>query len=383
MRITNLRRRIAAALMAAGLAVPGVASAAPLDTNLVVNPSFENVDPSVGGASGSVLILDWQGNGFAYAYSQDYDNGGPLAGGGDYYFNGGNGDGGQPIFQDIDVSTGASAAEIAAGTAGYDVSAFFSSYLTQGDFGNVTVRFLDAGEVELGSGTLSDSDTSTWTSETLRGAIPQQTALVRLESQGTAVAGAPDGYVDLVDFRVVHGLAALDLFLAAVVVAGLLARIEDVIVGPEHAAGHVAGFHVERLRPGHGDGPVRDGGLPIRAQLEGSVIAFHGRVVLAQHDARVAFVEGRLRGGQARPGPGGLLEFARTIRRRGPPARVHEPSRGLAVPLLVKEPLALLVRREYERDQGEILREEQSGQRNDERTTRDPVSYTHLTLPTN
>ena len=89
MKVTNWRRSLAASLVAGGLMSPSAAYAANLNTNLVLNPSFENVDLTNTCCYGSTAILNWTDGtqtGFAYNYNQGYDAGGPLAGGGNYYF---------------------------------------------------------------------------------------------------------------------------------------------------------------------------------------------------------------------------------------------------------------------------------------------------------
>ncbi len=207
MKVVNLKgciaRKLGAILIACGLAVTGSVQASLLNTNLVVNPSFENVDTNVAGPFGSVLILDWQGSGFAYNYSQNYDNGGPLAGGGNYFFNGGaTNSTPTTIFQDINVSSGDTGSTIGAGLGRYSLSAFFSSYLTQGDQGTVTARFLDASNVQLGTVQINDNDLSTWSLSSATGLVPVGTSTVRIESAAIGAVGAPDGYADLVDFRI-------------------------------------------------------------------------------------------------------------------------------------------------------------------------------------
>lgn len=216
------RRRSQGVLAALGtggliLATAGT-EAAPLDTNLVVNAGFESVDiTSSGGGYNAVRILDWAGTaGFAYSHDgslnsagmpvPDYANGGPLAGGGHWYFtsNASTPDVTAPgqFFQDIDVSTGPSAATIAAGLGQYNLAAFMSSYLNHADFGNVHADFLDAAGASLGSALISDSDTSTWSLNSGSGPIPSGTTTVRLSVFGTPLSGGPDGYIDNVSFSV-------------------------------------------------------------------------------------------------------------------------------------------------------------------------------------
>src|SRR3954468_18585718 len=214
MKVTDLRRKLMAALAAGGLLAPSAVHAANLNTNLVVNPGFENVssDPPVGNYS-APHILDWTGTGFAYSHDgtggiPDYANGRPLAGGGHYYFtpNRPGPDITAPgvFYQDVDVSTGASGTLIASGTAAFKLSAFFSSYLAQGDFGTIHVDFRNSSNTSLGTASVSPTDVSTWTQNFRGGSIPVGTATVRVSAFGTAFSGGPDGYMDNVDFQVTN-----------------------------------------------------------------------------------------------------------------------------------------------------------------------------------
>lgn len=217
MKVTDLRRKLMATLAAGGLLAPSAAAvhAANLNTNLLANPGFENVSfAGPLGNYGAPLILDWSGtNGFAYSHDgsggiPDYANGGPLAGGGSWYFtsNRPGPDINAPgiFYQDIDVSTGPSGTLIATGTAAYKVSGFFSSYLTQGDFGSIHLDFRNASSTSLGTAVVSDNDTSTWSQNFKGGLIPVGTATVQVSLFGTALSGGPDGYMDNVDFQVTN-----------------------------------------------------------------------------------------------------------------------------------------------------------------------------------
>jgi len=230
MKVTDLRRKLMAALAAGGVLAPSAAYAANLNTNLVTNPGFENVDLLTTGDYGAPLILDWIGappappalgyKGFAYSHDgsagvPDYANGGPLAGGGSWYFTPNNDaedingvatvadiDGPSQFYQDIDVSTGASGTLIATGTAAFRVSAFFSGYFTNGDLGNVHLSFRNSSAVELSTAILTAVDPSAWMQNSTGGTIPVGTATVRVSLFGTPVTGGPDGYTDNVDFQV-------------------------------------------------------------------------------------------------------------------------------------------------------------------------------------
>lgn len=224
MKVIDLRRKLAATLAACGMLGPGAAYAANLNTNLAVNPGFENVDLATTGNYNGPKILDWTTsgglNGFAYAHQggggqgADYANGRPLAGGGQYYFSANNARTatntgadflapGQ-FYQDINVAGGPSGTLISSGQAAYNLSAFFSSYLAQNDRGIVQIDFRDAASTSLGTATLTDSDTSTWGQDFTGGSIPSATQSVRLSVYGIAFSGGPDGYVDNIGFQVTN-----------------------------------------------------------------------------------------------------------------------------------------------------------------------------------
>src|SRR5262245_50394235 len=212
MKVTDLRRKLMAALAAGGLLAPSAVHAANLNTDLVVNGGFENVDLATTSTYHAPNILDWLGPS-AFAYSHDgsssstgvvpnYADGTPPGGSGHWYFTSNVGtpdkDVNNPIFQDIDVSTGATGSTIASGLAGFNLSAYMSSYLNDGDFGNARVEFRNSSGSVLGSSVMSDSDpgpANVWNLNSRSGAIPVGTATVRLSVYGTAVNGGPDGYV--------------------------------------------------------------------------------------------------------------------------------------------------------------------------------------------
>jgi hypothetical protein len=232
MKITNWCRKLAAALIAGGLLVPCAANAAGLNTNLVVNGDFESVDPATTCCYSAVKLLSWadgtESPGFAYNYSQAYDKGGPLAGGGKFYFtsNGDGGDNDDPtgpgeIAQRIDVSTGPTAIAIAAGTATFNLSAFFTGYMNDGDFGNVHINFLNSASASLGTALLTDDDPlSGWSQKSTSGNVPVGTATLLVSLYGTPVTFGPDGYIDNVDLRISVIPEPSTVLLAGIGVAG-------------------------------------------------------------------------------------------------------------------------------------------------------------------
>jgi hypothetical protein len=220
MKVTDLRRKLLAALAAGGLLAPSAMYAANLNTNLVVNGDFENVDTvnAPFGAYNAPRILNWVGTGVAYSHDgslsngvavPNYANGSAPPNAGHWYFtpNASTPDVTAPnqFYQDIDVSTGATASTISSGFAGFNLNAYMSTYSTNRDFGNVQVDFRSASGASLGTSVMSDSDagtTNVWSLNTKTGVIPIGTKTVRLSAYGTAVNGGPDGYMDNVDFQV-------------------------------------------------------------------------------------------------------------------------------------------------------------------------------------
>jgi hypothetical protein len=250
MKIGNWCKKLSATLVAAGIAIPTAANAAPTGTNLVVNPGFENVNiNSSQGGYRAVEVLDWTDGskvGFAYSHDgslngggmpiPDYANGGPLAGGGSFYFtsNASPGDVNAPgqVTQRIDLSTGPTAAAIPTGGATFSLSAFFSSYSTNGDLGNVHVEFFDApfGGASVGPPILiTDNNPTTWTQVSTSGLVPPTALAARISVYGSAFSGGPDGYIDNVSFSIVPEPSTAALVgLAAAAVPISLRRRRDV-----------------------------------------------------------------------------------------------------------------------------------------------------------
>jgi hypothetical protein len=226
MKVTDLRRKLMAALAAGGMLAPSAVYAANLDTDLVVNGGFENVDLATTSTYHAPKILDWLGQS-AFAYSHDgsssntgavpnYAEGTAPPNSGHWYFT--------PnvsspeiiapnvFYQDINVAAGATGTTIASGLAGFNLSAYMSSYLNDNDIARANVEFRNGSGTVLSSSLMSDSDpgpSNVWNLNTKTGAIPVGTATVRLSLYGTPLNGGPDGYIDNVTFKVTANLPAL------------------------------------------------------------------------------------------------------------------------------------------------------------------------------
>jgi hypothetical protein len=221
MKVTDPWKRLLAAVAAGGMYVSGAAYGANLNTNLMVNGDFELVDtvnPPFG-AYNAPRILNWIGTGVAYSHDAsisngaavpDYANGADPPGAGHWFFtpNGSAPDVNAPnlFYQDINVAAGDTGNAISSGFAGFNLSAYMSSYSTHADIGRIQVEFRSSLGASLGTSLMSDSDagaSNVWSLNTKTGVIPIGTSTVRVSAYGTAVGGGgPDGYMDNVDFQV-------------------------------------------------------------------------------------------------------------------------------------------------------------------------------------
>lgn len=198
----NLSKKALIAAAVTGV-LPAASQAADLNVNLVLNPSFENVTGRD--------AADWTGNVTTYMYSQNYTGPAPP-GAGNFYWNGGGAD---PLaFQILDLA--GNAAIIDAGLLNYSLSAFFSTYLLQQDYGTVRALFLDASNAQLGSVSIGGAtfvanlpagtgDLRDWGQDMTSGLIPIGTRGVRLELDGEKepnVGNVADPYIDLVNFQI-------------------------------------------------------------------------------------------------------------------------------------------------------------------------------------
>jgi hypothetical protein len=212
MKVTNWRRKLMATLVAGGLLAPSALHAANLDTNLVVDPSFENVDVGttccyLNAATKLNSWADGSVTGFAYNYGLNWDDGTPPPASGFYFFGaGGTNSVSNPppitspgeVAQNIPVGTGATAAQIAAGQAAVVSSGFFTSYNGQNFHGSIHVEFLNSGGGSLGSTVLTAKQSRPWHEEREAAFVPTGTATLRASLYGDGY----NAYIDNVDIRV-------------------------------------------------------------------------------------------------------------------------------------------------------------------------------------
>jgi hypothetical protein len=222
MKVTNWRRKLVASLVAGGLMAPCALEAANLDTNLVTNPGFEDVDVGTiccyhGAAT---KINSWTNGSLAgFAYNNEleelngsgnlgWDDGGPLAGGGKYFFGPASGSDDMNyqsvtspglVAQNLDVSTGPTGTQIASGQAAVVLSGFFTSYNGQNRHGFMQVDFLNAGGTSLGSTRITSlGEPHPWHQERGAAVVPVGTATLRASLFGDNF----NAYIDNVDVRI-------------------------------------------------------------------------------------------------------------------------------------------------------------------------------------
>ena len=206
------------AVLAGGLAFVGTAQA----IDVIIDGNLENTtgsgivrnggtpNPGVGGGWSTFST---------YLYSTEYANPGPAGSGIQFlrpYAPS------QSVTQlvSLTASTSLTPTDIDGGQGRYTVSAWFSSYLTQGDYNVVTVDFLDAlsavvaSSVPLGGSNFVAAipngpsltgkypNGKDWAKDSQSGTIPSSARTAQVVTTGTAVVGQPDGYVDLISLDI-------------------------------------------------------------------------------------------------------------------------------------------------------------------------------------
>ena len=232
MRINHATRRMGLAALAGGLAFVGAAEA----VELIVDGSFENTINSslpivkTGGSANPGVGGGWSIFS-TYAYSANYTmpltNGlGVNIGGSQYlrpYPSGtyGVANSSDTVTQMVSLTatTTLTPTRIDSGAGKYTMSAWFCSYLTQGDYSDLTLTFLDSSTnvvgtpIALGGSNFVSalptgqnvkfSDAKFWGQDVRTGTIPVGARTAQVLIHATPLSGAPDGYVDLVSLDVV------------------------------------------------------------------------------------------------------------------------------------------------------------------------------------
>ena len=215
-------------VLAGGLAFVGTADA----TELISDGSFENTSASsnpvvkVGGRPNPGVGGGWS-TFSTYLYSTLYTMPGPANSGIQFlrpYPSGTYGISQSSLMitqlVSLTASTTLTPSKIDSGLGRYAMSAWFSSYLAQGDYGDLILEFLDGNNAIVGNSVLLGGadfvqnietgantkfqNAKQWAQDVREGTIPSGARTGRVIIKGTNIPdGAPDGYVDVVSLDVV------------------------------------------------------------------------------------------------------------------------------------------------------------------------------------
>jgi hypothetical protein len=233
MRRNRSSRKMGLAVLAGGLAFVGGVEAA----EVILDGSFENTTPSsspivkVGGKPSPGVGEGWS-TFSTYLYSTTYTLPGPANCGVQFLrpyppSSTGITQSSTNVYQVVDLTAGTSltAADIDGGQGKYTMSAWFSSYLTQGDYSDLLLEFLNStgsmvgdsvalggqdfvANIETGMNA-KYTDAKAWAQDVRTGALPAGARQARVSITSTSVSGLPDGYVDLVSLDVVNAGSAV------------------------------------------------------------------------------------------------------------------------------------------------------------------------------
>ena len=219
------KSRLGLSILAGSLSFVGAASA----VDIVIDGSYEsstnNLSGIVGTGGNDAGGIDGGWTSFnTYTYSAGYTQPGP-AGSGQVYLRP------YPPFQTVsqtdDLSRAITTAQIDGSQGQYTLSAWFSTYKDQNDYSDLTLQFLDASQVAIGS-TVNIGGAAfvaalppgtpyrSWGKDTKTALIPPGARYANITTVSQlAVAGSPDGYVDLVSLDVTAGFVPVQIAAAA------------------------------------------------------------------------------------------------------------------------------------------------------------------------
>jgi hypothetical protein len=219
------RSRVGLSIIAGGMSFVGAAHA----TDIVIDGSYETSTNTVvnnvirnGGNDAAGLDGGWT-HFSTYTYAAGYTQAGP-AGSGQVYLRPYNSSGGSMIVMQTNTLTRAiTTAQIDSSQGQYTFSAWFSTYLAQNDYSDLTLQFLDASfngvgsVVPIGGAAFVAALPSgaggfrAWGQDTKTGLVPANARYAAITSSSHALSGQPDGYVDLVRLDITAGFVQVQL----------------------------------------------------------------------------------------------------------------------------------------------------------------------------
>jgi len=219
----NRKSKLGLSIIAGGLSFVGNASA----VDIVIDGSYESSTNAlsgivgVGGNDNGGIDGGWT-HFSSYAYSANYTQPGP-AGSGQVFLRPYNSGGGSSVVSQTNSLTRAITTTQIDGSQGqFTLSAWFSTYLGDNDYSDLTLQFLDASFAPAGTPTAiggaafvaalpGGTGPRAWGQDTKTGLVPPGARYASITTQSHALSGQPDGYVDLVALDVVAGFVPIQL----------------------------------------------------------------------------------------------------------------------------------------------------------------------------
>ena len=214
------KSRLGLSILAGSLSFVGAANA----IDIVIDGSYEsstnNLTGFVGQGGNAPGGIDGGWTSFTtYTYSANYTQPGP-AGSGQVYLRPYSPN--QTVSQVDSLTRAITTAQIDGSQGQYTASAWFSTYLGQNDYSDLTLQFLDESQapignpVALGGATFvaslaGGSGLRAWGQDTRSGLIPSGARYASITTASTALSGQPDGYVDLVSLDITSGFVPVQV----------------------------------------------------------------------------------------------------------------------------------------------------------------------------
>jgi hypothetical protein len=219
----NRRSKLGLSIIAGGLSFVGSASA----IDIVIDGSYESSTNSLSGVIGvggnDAAGIDGGWTHFSsYAYSANYTQPGPTGSGQVYLRPYDSGGGSSFVTQTNSLTRAITTAQIDGSQGQFILSAWFSTYLGQNDYSDLTLQFLDASFAPTGSPVAiggaafvaalpGGTGLRAWGKDTKTGLVPPGARYASISTQSHALSGQPDGYVDLVALDVAAGFVPIQV----------------------------------------------------------------------------------------------------------------------------------------------------------------------------
>lgn len=214
------KSRLGLSILAGGLSFVGAANA----IDIVIDGSYESSTNSLTGFVGqggdAAAGIDGGWTSFTtYTYSAGYTQPGPTGSGQVYlrpYAPN------QTVSQVDSVTRAITTAQIDGSQGQYTASAWFSTYLGQNDYSDLTLQFLDVSQSPIGTPVALGGAAfvaalpggiglRAWGQDTKSGLVPSGARYASITTVSTALSGQPDGYVDLVSLDITAGFVPVQV----------------------------------------------------------------------------------------------------------------------------------------------------------------------------